>query len=141
MEVGFSLNNDDKCNNAVIFPMIYCKSYYISAIFAAMKIFAFIMAFLVIGISCLPCADGDFAISTSKMKAEQVVTTPLPEDANHNDECSPFCQCSCCASISIKYISSIIAEPFCKDDRLFIVHKPNNIIQVSLPIWQPPQLV
>ena len=99
------------------------------------------MAFLIIGISCLPCTDGDFADSPSKMKAEQILTTPLPEDANHNDECSPFCQCSCCASISINYTTSIIADTFYKDDRLFIVYMPTNIIQVSLPVWQPPRLV
>ena len=103
-----------------------------------MKIFALIMAILVLALSIMPCADGG---------ANESEATTIVKKANHQqsdpqqDDCSPFCQCSCCGTFSPNHsITTLSYIPSC-----LIISKssflPANIIEVALPIWQPPQLV
>src|SRR5687767_3435406 len=70
-------------------------------IFAPVKCFAYIMAILVVALSCLPCADGG---TTSGKANTELVGGSEHEDDDHEDSCSPFCQCSCCAGFSISHL-------------------------------------
>jgi hypothetical protein len=105
-----------------------------------MKILAFILAFLVLGLSCLPCADDAFARNDNEAKTE-TVKQPDQEGDLHNDNCSPFCHCTCCAGFSFHHPATEIASvvPFRKTQNAspYIA----SVIEISLPVWQPPQLV
>jgi hypothetical protein len=104
-----------------------------------MKIFAFIMALMVLGMSCLPCGDSSFATDYAKAKVEMSKRTNQ-EDQDHNENCSPFCHCSCCAGVSITpplSINTTVAIAFC---RSFSFYSSSELIEVSLPVWQPPQI-
>jgi len=57
-----------------------------------------------------------------------------------SDACSPFCQCSCCAGFSINhFVASIIYIPP-YESITKAAYLPSSVLDVALPIWQPPQL-
>lgn len=106
----------------------------------SMKFFTLIMAFLVLVLSCMPCADQECVGKDSSTKTELVKNTDGAHKS-HGDSCSPFCHCSCCSiyleTPSIPFFtfsrsySSTYFETLVDDD----------LIEISLPVWQPPQLV
>ena len=105
-----------------------------------MKVIVFIMAFLVLALSVMPCADAD--IKTTDGKAKTELTKSNHEAGNpQQDDCSPFCQCSCCAGFCINHFitSIIITLPF--GNKIKPAFLPSGILDIALPIWQPPQLV
>lgn len=105
-----------------------------------MKFVALILAFLVLALSVMPCADADAAINDGKDKSK-ITRTIEREQHNDDDACSPFCYCACCASFSINhFIASIIVIPPYRNNSTgsFL---PADVVEVALPIWQPPQLV
>ena len=102
-----------------------------------MKFFTFIMAFLILALSIMPCADG--AAAMSKVKTE------LKKSDQHNhtsqDTCSPLCICACCGINTINHFNSIsilIASVKSISQNTFL---PSEVIDITLPIWQPPKLV
>ncbi|MFN4248547.1 MAG: DUF6660 family protein [Flavipsychrobacter sp.] len=109
-----------------------------------MRLTASILAILVLILSCLPCADMG-AMPITKVDNSSLLTKPVKEHSDNHKEvdlCSPFCHCACCAGFSIIYSSVVIP------DRIQIVVPPlhtdfisSDVIEISLPIWQPPQLV
>ena len=104
-----------------------------------MKLFAFAMALLVLTLSCMPCADGVCAADNGKAKT-LLSKTPGNSD-DHTDDCSPFCTCNCCAGFTVNLMSFQIAvnvSPLLSKDTK---HLPQTICNISLPVWQPPQLV
>jgi len=105
-----------------------------------MKFFALIMAFLILAISVMPCADSQVLSAKEGAKTE-LVKTGKQQDNPIQDDCSPFCQCSCCAGFSINhFIASVTTTPhlLVNPTSSFL---PLEVIEVSLPIWQPPQLL
>lgn len=102
-----------------------------------MKIFAFIMAFIVLAMSTIPCADG--AVAMSKAKSEMKNSNHQQNDHPTRD-CSPFCSCSCCTSSPIpQFISKVIlVKPTIIRSYTPVYSSP--IKEISLSIWQPPQL-
>jgi hypothetical protein len=86
----------------------------------------------------MPCADIVNDMNKKNEKTELANTNHQHDD---EDNCSPFCACSCCASVSINhFITAIIPLP---PNSVTPVSSflPLNIAKVVLPVWQPPQLV
>jgi len=86
----------------------------------------------------MPCTDGAYALD-GKIKQE-IVKTSHQQDYPKTDACSPFCNCSCCASVSLVHhiakehsIPAIIEKSY---SSFF----SSSIKGISLAIWQPPQL-
>lgn len=103
-----------------------------------MKFLAFIMAILVLALSVMPCADTN-AMIDSHPKTE--LTKVSHQHDNHkSDACSPFCHCTCCAGFTITHFNSsfTIAVPVNKQINSFL---PSEVIDITLPVWQPPQLI
>lgn len=103
-----------------------------------MKIFAFFMAVLVLTLSVMPCADIN-AMSKSNWQTE--IKAAHQNSDNHIDICSPFCQCSCCAGFSINHSVAAIVSVSILPHTQTGFFPPSEIIKVSLPVWQPPQLL
>ncbi len=104
-----------------------------------MKFLAFIMAFLVLALSVLPCADSSNAATDSKAKTVTAKSNQQ-KDNPQQDDCSPFCHCTCCAGFSINHFIAVInlrLLPISKTATAYFSAKTNNI---TLPIWQPPKL-
>lgn len=98
------------------------------------------MAFLVLALSMMPCADKEAAV-TKATKSIETVKALHHQGCPLNDACSPFCQCSCCAGFSINH--SIVAIPVLNVQQAIPITKyfKSGITTLALPIWQPPQLV
>ena len=101
-----------------------------------MKIFTFILAVIVLTLSCMPCADA----AATGMKSKLEIKKSLNNERQQSDFCSPFCICSCCAGFSINHTIPNI-------ENLSKLHKINYtlsyyqaVIKISLPVWQPPKL-
>ena len=102
------------------------------------KVFAFIMAILVLSFSMIPCADG---ASFAKDEAGKYSLAKNSQDEPHDDACSPFCICTCCAGFSVTCNSTALsgfAIPFKLSHSSFIAARTHSI---ASSIWQPPQLV
>jgi len=105
-----------------------------------MKIIAFIMAFLVLALNVIPCADTVNAANESKSKMVVAKSNSQKSDPQQ-DDCSPFCSCTCCAGFSVNHSVASIAAIISYEERYQTAYLPADIIEISLPIWQPPQLV
>jgi len=99
-----------------------------------MKLFAFIMACAVLTLSCMPCFD----VCTQTAKTE-FSKTDSEQGSNHNDVCSPFCYCSCCAGFSMNHFITFISNPSINRSKDFNSYLSQDIIEVSIPVWQPPR--
>jgi len=97
-----------------------------------------ILAIIVIVQSCMPCTDA-FAMGSGNGKAEvsQSHGCQDPQD----DLCSPFCQCGCCTGFAFMFHPSPAITPLPKVDPKHAEFYLSYIRSVSLPIWQPPQLI
>ena len=111
------------------------------SIFATMKFFAFIMAFLILGLSHLPCADEAFSTSVGKVKSELFKTPVQQNETDHKDDCTPFCNCTCCAGFSVNHCIASISAIIVFSSKKFSSYLPANTSEVSIPVWQPPQLI
>jgi hypothetical protein len=95
------------------------------------------MAFLVVALPVLPCADDGAA---GKAKAEIVKQSSHQEEKDHNDACSPFCRCTCCAGFSINHFYTAVSSLILSDNKSYTSYLPENINKVSHSIWQPPKI-
>jgi hypothetical protein len=98
------------------------------------------MAFLVLTLSCLPCADDVFATNAGKNKLETIQQATHQDNQDHNDACSPFCYCSCCSGLSINHFPAEASSLVVIDNKIYSSYLPGHLIEYSSPIWQPPQL-
>ncbi|MET0638015.1 MAG: DUF6660 family protein [Chitinophagaceae bacterium] len=105
-----------------------------------MKLFSIILSLIMMGLSNVPCGDrGGDTCPEPGMGAYSSGGGETHSD--HEDLCSPFCQCNCCAGYSIHYETVAEAEIFLPGKNKFISFLPEKISEVSLPVWQPPQIL
>ena len=105
-----------------------------------MKVFALFMACLVLLLSVQPCADNDESTILTFTNTKTANDPAQHEDKTHNDNCTPFCHCSCCAGVSIDHIVTDIVQPYLHLTNAFLPSLATDLLQVSLPVWQPPCL-
>ena len=75
-----------------------------------MKLFAYILVFVVLALTAIPCVD--IPKDNSVQKTELTTTTSDHHQSNA-DHCSPFCTCQCCQTnffVPPISASSIVAE-------------------------------
>lgn len=99
---------------------------------------AFILAIVVLALSCMPCEDAVYDMHAEKVKTS--VSQSPEQQHNDADNCSPFCQCTCCASFAFSLEFYSLAPPVDFTASRYTDHHRSGIIEISLPIWQPPQL-
>lgn len=103
-----------------------------------MRLIAFIMAVLVLVLSCMPCSDTN-AAHTKESTSIQAMHTSNPV-GGQMDDCSPFCQCNCCAGVAMQSFPNNIALSV---PETYIIHSGfynASISRIAIPIWQPPKL-
>ncbi|HEY8657642.1 MAG TPA: DUF6660 family protein [Hanamia sp.] len=103
-----------------------------------MKFITFIIAVLILVLSVMPCTDANAMNSKAKTELNQ---TSHQQGNPLSDTCSPFCLCSCCTGFPIiHHVATIhIAQLMANAaTRSFL---PSEIIEIILPVWQPPRLV
>lgn len=107
-----------------------------------MRVTAFILAMLMLVLSCLPCADvDDDATQSTNVTCEISKTSNQQHKPEHKDSCSPFCHCSCCASYFVIKVPFTIPLALVESvNPVYTVHFTEEVHEISLPVWQPPQL-
>lgn len=117
-------------------------------IFASVRIMSTILAIVILALGCIPCNDAkasSVAIATGESLVLPLSDAQVPEGAHseHQDLCSPFCQCACCAVIAniagriaprLRSVAIVMKQAFSSFEQRI----PQGI---DLPVWQPPRLV
>lgn len=125
---------------------VYSYSFYFGIPFfhrrryiCTMKLLAFFMAFLILSLSCLSCADESSLASINENVKTEIAQSQHNND-DHEDACSPFCHCICCAGCSVNHMIAIVilSAPQSSIDHSSFYH--SSIAEFSIPVWQPPQL-
>ncbi len=109
-----------------------------------MRVTAFILAILVLIISCMPCSDmHDIAMAKRAYHSVVSKNGSHQQDNGRNDLdlCSPFCHCSCCGGFSVMQAVTIPQRLIVKIQPIYTEYVSADVINISLPVWQPPQLV
>lgn len=101
-----------------------------------MQIVFYIMAFLTLSLSFVPCGD---KFDTAEVHAKSELNNSDHHSHSDADTCTPFCHCSCCSSLSFTQTSNLINFPIAVD-KVKVFHLPSEIIDAAIPVWQPPQL-
>ena len=97
------------------------------------------MAFLLVALSCMPCTDDADGVKADSAKTElSKSTTPLQD--NRADGCSPFCTCNCCTAFAFIFNPTQTGHSYLPQSEKIAVHLPATVSEISLPVWQPPQL-
>ena len=77
-----------------------------------MKLFAYILSFVVLALTAIPCVD--VPKDNSVQKTELSNTTSDNNHQSDTDHCSPFCTCQCCqtnfyvSNIAVTFTTDII---------------------------------
>lgn len=117
---------------------ILASVFYFLFYLCAMRLLTFFMAILVLSLSCLPCGDvSNLVLKEGKAKYE---LSKCADGDQHEDDCSPFCHCSCCAGFSIYHQVAVIQQSCLPSAFLHATRYIETIREVSIPVWQPPQL-
>ena len=103
-----------------------------------MKSITFILAFLILTLGVMPCADVGAFMNDGKVKTA-VTEANRQDGSQHPDDCSPFCSCTCCAGFLIDHsFAAMAALPvFCNNPMSHFL--PPNIAEVAFSFWQPPR--
>jgi hypothetical protein len=146
---GLKLSKSEKYDLGVLFATILpFLSFQLRRIvtypltFATVKFSAFILAVIVLWFSSMPCKD-DLAFGNSAKSAIELAksTQNDHQDNQSADACTPFCTCSCCAGVSFKVPLFSIPKIAFNNSSKNSFYISTEIAEISLPVWQPPQLV
>jgi hypothetical protein len=101
-----------------------------------MRFITFILAFLVLSLSCIPCADG---VAAGMQGGTEIAQTGH-QHPQHTDYCSPLCICACCGTVSFITVHATVECPVIPVPRNYVVFETSSVQDLPLPVWQPPQL-
>lgn len=106
-----------------------------------MRIALIVLAFYTAALSCIPCKDN---VSTDTC-ASTVVVINSASDINHSldvDLCTPFCTCSCCASVSLQHqnASLPLKGSFATFAEVAFAYLSRSHSGDLTSIWQPPRV-
>jgi hypothetical protein len=107
------------------------------------KAISFILTFYVIVLLTQPCQDVFALPREADSQTNVVALTDEPDDSDCEDEnCSPFCICSCCSLsvIHCTFTNAVTLEATSNPDADGVIRYTNpysNAYQSS--IWQPPK--
>ncbi|MEO5645370.1 MAG: DUF6660 family protein [Bacteroidia bacterium] len=97
-----------------------------------------LFAIYIFGLSLTTCTDGVDNNGCGKVNAQ--IQTSNNESQHHQDEnCSPFCVCSCCSGAIITKVGfTLVVSPLATERLLFATPQFNSADYSS--IWQPPKI-
>lgn len=105
-----------------------------------MKWFSYILSVYLLVLSCLPCADQE---PVHSLQAQ----TQVSADAHRHspihleDSCTPLCICTCCSGFTLQTNNFTHFQHIQLTGRPeFRVYTPENWLDLSYSIWQPPKL-
>ncbi|MGV8878579.1 MAG: DUF6660 family protein [Sphingobacteriaceae bacterium] len=105
-----------------------------------MKIWRVLFGFIILLQNFTPCGD-ELMRHPDEAFITHIEQEHTQKDAS-SDTCSPFCACVCCTSpTALKQDITVSAVTTYFKDLSNIVENQGKLIDISLPVWQPPQSV
>jgi len=95
------------------------------------------MAVMMLVLNCIPCTDGNASETHDKIA---FAAQDTQHENDHEDNCSPFCQCACCFGFSISHDATVSSGITMNSGSEFGCYLPENLLEISRPIWQPPKI-
>lgn len=93
---------------------------------------------MILVMGMLPCADADECQDT--VKVQQLTEPDGPQEAAHDDLCTPFCSCQCCDTHIAQIDLRNLAEYY-----YFEYNHPaiSNLLAdgVAIRVWDPPRSI
>jgi hypothetical protein len=99
-----------------------------------MRLLALFFSFYILLLTALPCADAPARNPKQDAPISQSSTS-------HNDECSPFCTCNCCAMAMVCQVQAVDFKVIPIVREHLTSYPTLSVTQRSGDIWQPPQLI
>lgn len=107
-----------------------------------MKYIAIILASVTLFLSLIPCSDG--ADKTGIYAIEKAMThsdSGDHQEDQHQDGCTPFCTCNCCASgAALLFNTYQIISPTFFTVKNTLLFDQSGLSQFNHSIWQPPKI-
>ncbi|PRY14311.1 hypothetical protein CLV24_104121 [Pontibacter ummariensis] len=103
-----------------------------------MKFLTVIWATLILALSCFPCSDGGAAHAEGKATVLQDFGVDQDE-AEHEELCSPLCECKCCGGISLTVHFSPLAPPVVVHTSYISPYHAVDLASPTFPFWHPPK--
>ena len=100
-----------------------------------------LLAFHTAVLSCIPCQDEAFGDSSVDTVVLIKAVAGDQEGSEDLDLCSPFCSCTCCASVSVQnHIAYLpVKASFFIFKEITFLYLPNTHACDLTSIWQPPR--
>ncbi len=121
----------------ISFPLAlsFCTKQTPRAYFCIMKFLTLLFAGYMLALCCVPCICEDIC---AKEKTEHSASKEKQQD----DNCMPFCSCSCCHSLvtNVKPVLSFKKMPAIPGKKKFALADQDFTSYNCRNIWQPPKL-
>ncbi|MBS1663414.1 MAG: hypothetical protein JST68_20395 [Bacteroidetes bacterium] len=107
--------------------------------FASMRLYAFILNLLMLMMILAPCRD-HASQGVGKTNIQRLHSA-TPNSGLADDDCSPLCTCSCCASVSpVIYVPIVegVASPVAS--KKFPIYIAPDYAAERSAVWQPPRI-
>jgi hypothetical protein len=103
-----------------------------------MKTIAFILSIYILSVLVMPCTDN---INYGSLDSNNEVSASSHDhnESGHEDECPPFCICSCCGSISTySNIEIFSSKVVMVSKEYWSTYKFDYSFDYNEGIWHPP---
>ncbi len=105
-----------------------------------MRLSAFFLAVIFITLNFVPCKDSRL-LESSDAAHSALIDLHADAESDHVDDCSPLCVCACCSSQSLPTNLLSFDKILIQQKNKCSIGYTESILDISLPIWQPPQLI
>ncbi|TDQ08591.1 DUF6660 family protein [Pedobacter metabolipauper] len=104
-----------------------------------MRILSLLCVIVVMALNLVPCAD-------LHEKLDESISFSFSNPDKHTersveDACTPFCNCSCCASSVVVKLTEVLIAPVSIQHNPSVPYFEGDYVVVSSSIWQPPKFV
>lgn len=105
-----------------------------------MKLLATILSIYLLGLTAVPCVDGETAHVTADNQTSEVVLSASAHDHATGEACAPFCSCQCC-QIQLTLVDFPIFKPLNPSFQAIFVASANDLVdEFSNSLFQPPRV-
>jgi hypothetical protein len=103
-----------------------------------MRLFKIILAVYIVALSLVPCSDG---IDKGHHEIANIEASSHSEAGHpdHAEECTPFCNCTCCGLALLTAADSFSFE-IESSSSIDFFYKNSSAISLTYSIWLPPKI-
>lgn len=106
-----------------------------------MKVTAIFLTILLFALNFIPCRDAVATAATNEHTSIEQPGSHNESNDHTDDSCSPLCICSCCSLASMPSTAIVVETIVGSVHPVLASIYTDQLLDISLPIWQPPQLI